>query len=667
MSVRGGGATVFVAGALAVAVLAVGARVSTAIGAQSLALVWPASGASLLWLLASRGPRARVTSLLASTVVIGLAMAVTGAGGPLALIVAGASGLQLAGCFLLLRRLTPSLLGVGGSAGLHDLRSLVGFLGALLVGTLAGALAASGLIEVLVPDEPAGSGLGDWWGRHFAGAVIVGAVGHLGWEWLRDHRRGGVDAAAGRPERSTRPTSTYARWPEVAALVAVTAAAYGFVFAYAEAQLAFALVSVAVWAGARLPTTWAGLLSASCGVVACAFTLAGLGPFAGLDTLQLNALVTQAFVITVVLTTLAVAVGRDERLALLAELAEANRDKDARIELLDAVTEAMDEGIAVVDADGRVVRSNRAARTVIRSDIYRPDGSRLEEHERPSFRARREGRVVLQDIAIAAADGSRRILSLRAVPLSQGATGGEAQAALVVSRDVTDERVAQDRLSEFAEVAAHDLRTPLTATRGWVEQAADLVQDLAPGPARDGLAHALGRAERTADRMGDLISDLLASAGKATLEPEEVALGGPDGLLTQIGRELRCEPYLDLDPGLPALHADRDLTHQLFTNLVSNAVKYVAPGVQPRVEVSGSVHGGRAVLRVADNGIGVPEDQREQIFDRLHRAPSSAGAYVGTGLGLSICRDVVERHGGSIRCEPRPGGGTVFVVELAAA
>jgi len=657
VSGRGAATTVFVVGLLAVAGLGLGARVSTAIGAQSLALVWPATGASLLWFLASRGTGARLLSLAASTATVALVMAVTGSGWLLAAIVAGSAALQLVCCVLLLRQWSPSLLGVRGTVGLHDLRTLVGFLAALLVGTLAGALAASSLIEVLVPVEPAGSGPGDWWGRHFAGAVIVGAVGHLAWErWRAPWRR----AVA-------QPSSPYAGMPETVVLVLVAIGVNVVVFTYVEASLAFAVVCVAVWAGARLPTVWATLLSSACGAAACAFTLAGAGPFADLETPQLSALVTQAFVITVVLTTLAVAVGRDERLALLAELAGANRDAGAQIELLDAVTEAMDEGIAVVDADGRVVRSNKAARVVVRSEIYRTDGTRLDEHERPSHRARREGRVVWQDIAIAGADGSRRILSLRAVPLAQGAVDGEARAALVVSRDVTDERVAQDRLNEFAEVAAHDLRTPLTATRGWVEQAADLVQDLPPGPLRDGLAHALGRAERTADRMGELISDLLASAGKATLEPETVRLAGPEGLLARIAREQRCEGHVAVDATVPDLYVDRDLGHQLFTNLVSNAVKYVAPGVDPCVEVTGQVHGGRAVLRVSDNGIGVPEDQREQIFDRLHRAPSSAGAYAGTGLGLSICRDVVDRHGGSIRCEPRPGGGTVFVVELAAA
>ncbi len=663
VSVRGGGAAVFVVGLLAVVGLGLGARVATAIGAQSLALVWPASGAALLWYLASRGRLGRSLSLAAMTVAVALVMVVTGSGWSLAWIVAVAASVQTVCCALLLRQWAPSLLGVRGGASLHDLRSLVGFLGALLLGTLVGALLASGLIDLVVPEQPRGSGVADWWGRHFAGVVIVGAVGHLVWEWWRARR--GI--APVRAVSAPHPRTPYAGWPEVLALVLVAVTTYGFVFTYGRAQLAFALVSVAVWAGARLPTLWAGLLSACCGTAACGLTLAGIGPFASLETPQLNALVTQAFVLTVALTTLAVAVGRDERLALLAELAEANRHAGARIELLDAVTEAMDEGIAVVDAEGTVVRSNRAASSVVTAEIYRLDGSRIAEDDRPSYRARREGRTILEDVAIAGPGGSRRIIALRAVPLSQGVVDGEPAAALVVSRDVTDERVAQDRLHEFAEVAAHDLRTPLTATRGWVEQAADLVEDLPPGPARDGLAHALSRAERTADRMAELIRDLLASAGKSTLEPETVSLAGPGGLLPGIAREQRCEPYLVVDASLPALHADRDLCHQLFTNLVSNAVKYVAPGVEPRVEVTGEVHGGRAVIRVGDNGIGVPDDQREQIFDRLYRAPTSAGSYAGTGLGLSICRDVVERHGGSIRCEARPQGGTTFVVELQAA
>jgi signal transduction histidine kinase len=88
--------------------------------------------------------------------------------------------------------------------------------------------------------------------------------------------------------------------------------------------------------------------------------------------------------------------------------------------------------------------------------------------------------------------------------------------------------------------------------------------------------------------------------------------------------------------------------------------------VRPRVDVRGQRSGDWLELRVSDNGIGIPEDQRELVFERFHRAHDSA--YRGTGLGLAICRSIVDRHGGSIRAEAGPGGrGTTFVLTLPAS
>jgi signal transduction histidine kinase len=116
--------------------------------------------------------------------------------------------------------------------------------------------------------------------------------------------------------------------------------------------------------------------------------------------------------------------------------------------------------------------------------------------------------------------------------------------------------------------------------------------------------------------------------------------------------------------------ADPGLVRQLFDNLLGNAVKYVAPGVRPRVDVrartdDGPGDGDWAEIRVTDNGIGIPEDQRELVFETFHRVQRDG--YQGTGLGLAICRRIVERHGGSIHAEPGPDGhGTTMVVRLPA-
>lgn len=103
---------------------------------------------------------------------------------------------------------------------------------------------------------------------------------------------------------------------------------------------------------------------------------------------------------------------------------------------------------------------------------------------------------------------------------------------------------------------------------------------------------------------------------------------------------------------------------QVLDDLLGNAVTYVAPGVRPRVSVSGRVAGDRLELHVADNGIGIPEGQHERVFETFFRA--HADAYRVTGLGLAIVRRAVERCGGTVRVTGAPGGGSCFELRLAA-
>jgi hypothetical protein len=100
---------------------------------------------------------------------------------------------------------------------------------------------------------------------------------------------------------------------------------------------------------------------------------------------------------------------------------------------------------------------------------------------------------------------------------------------------------------------------------------------------------------------------------------------------------------------------------------VGNALKYVQPGRSARIDITaGPRSPGWVRMEIADRGIGIPDDDKPNIFESFHRAQSAAG-YAGTGLGLAICRRIVERHGGAIGVTDNPGGGTRFFFTLPAA
>ena len=170
---------------------------------------------------------------------------------------------------------------------------------------------------------------------------------------------------------------------------------------------------------------------------------------------------------------------------------------------------------------------------------------------------------------------------------------------------------------------------------------------------------------RGATRMNSLIEGLLlyARAEGAVLDRTPVDV---DTMVCDVARELSVvadSPVRVTREELPSLWVEPVLFRQVVANVLGNGVKYVAPGIAPRVHVS--AHRDPATdawtLRFADNGIGIAPESRERVFDVFHRETTD---YPGTGIGLAICRRIVERHGGKIWIEPGPDGGSVVHVRM---
>ncbi|PPK62069.1 PAS domain S-box protein [Actinokineospora auranticolor] len=220
---------------------------------------------------------------------------------------------------------------------------------------------------------------------------------------------------------------------------------------------------------------------------------------------------------------------------------------------------------------------------------------------------------------------------------------------------------ANDELDRFTAIVAHDLKSPLTAIVGYADVLAETV-----GAGAEGIeVKAVGAITRAASRMGTMIDDLLAYA-HACHEPlrlEPVDLGAVvDDLAGEARAGAAGEVVITHDP-LPVPSAHPTLLRLVLANLVGNAVKYVAPGVTPRVHVGAEWADGEVTIRVTDNGIGIDPNSRERVFAMFHRERTPE-SYQGTGIGLSTCRRVVERHGGRIWIEPGRRAGTSICFTL---
>jgi signal transduction histidine kinase len=218
---------------------------------------------------------------------------------------------------------------------------------------------------------------------------------------------------------------------------------------------------------------------------------------------------------------------------------------------------------------------------------------------------------------------------------------------------------------EFLSAAAHDLRTPLTVVLG---QAELLERRVARDPAAPPDAAGISRMVREARRLRDLVTELLDAQrleqGAEVMDLEPVDLRS----VVESVRRRYHDQGIDLKVTVPAEAAigsiDGPRFEQVIDNLVENAIKYTSSGILPEVELA--VESGEARILVTDHGVGVPEDERDRIFDRFYRATNVQGTTeTGIGLGLYICRRIVEAHSGRIWVEPAPGGGSTFAVVIA--
>jgi light-regulated signal transduction histidine kinase (bacteriophytochrome) len=220
-------------------------------------------------------------------------------------------------------------------------------------------------------------------------------------------------------------------------------------------------------------------------------------------------------------------------------------------------------------------------------------------------------------------------------------------------------------LEDFAHVASHDLQEPLRKIQTFADLLVTAYRTSLDDKARDYLE----RMQRAAGRMQALVLDLLKYS-RITSKPEPLTrfnLREPVEEAVQDLGVLLAETAgrVEIDE-LPEIEADRVQMRQLFQNLIGNGLKYrreLEPVV--RVYSRSTTSSPLWKIHVEDNGIGFDEGYLDKIFKPFERLHGKSAPYPGTGIGLAICRRIVERHGGSITAESRPGKGSTFIVKLA--
>jgi two-component system phosphate regulon sensor histidine kinase PhoR len=359
--------------------------------------------------------------------------------------------------------------------------------------------------------------------------------------------------------------------------------------------------------------------------------------------------------------------GRDE----LGEMADSLNHLAGELQRaeMQALIDAMSEGVLAVDAQGRVRRANPAARRMFSLGAD-PRGIGPEEvARRPQFLEM--VRHVLQGSAVPATelavDGRSLLASAQPLP-----PGG----AVMVFLDVSQLRRLEDVRRDFVANASHELKTPLTAIRGYSET---LLDPELPPELRSRFA---GTVKDNAERLQRIVDDLLdlsrLESGGWRVQPEIVSVADLAreawGGFRDAAARKQARLAVSVPPDAEFVHADPAALRQILSNLFSNALRYVPEGGEITVRAHAAAPQptsvdapGWVTVEVSDDGAGIPSAHLPRIFERFYRADAARSREEGgTGLGLAIVKHMVEGHGGTVGAESRPGRGTTIRFTLPA-
>lgn len=224
------------------------------------------------------------------------------------------------------------------------------------------------------------------------------------------------------------------------------------------------------------------------------------------------------------------------------------------------------------------------------------------------------------------------------------------------------EKTSETR-GEFIDLVSHELSSLLTPAKTYV----DMLEEERLGEIKRSQKEKLSEIQSKFDQIENLVEDMLdlsrIEADRIRKGEESVSISDMiETVLDELDSEIKAKKHelkLDIDGGLPNIVGDPRLLEKVFRNLISNAIQYTPPG--GKIEIETKKSGGKIHTKISDNGIGIPEEEQEKIFEKFYRRETEkAGKARGLGIGLAITKNFVELHGGDIWVESEVGEGSTF-------
>jgi PAS domain S-box-containing protein len=498
------------------------------------------------------------------------------------------------------------------------------------------------------------------------------------------------------------------RFLETLALMAAFAASAWIIFGdvladpAASASFLYIIAPPIIWAALRFSPREATTGMFIVAILAIWGTVTGHGPFVRMSISE-SLFYLQAFMGVVTVSATVIAINAEERRRVEEDLKKSNHDLTRETKRLgeekgrtEALLAGIGEGVIAVDRRGRILAMNPAAERMFEVDLQEMRGRHVSEaialqdekgrpvpeDDRPINISLKTGRTVSTSLASALyftrKDGSRFPIAVTSAVVK---VGGELHGGIDVFRDISKEKEIDRAKTEFVSLASHQLRTPLTTAKWYMELLQSDGKALKPEQKTN-----MEEVRRSMQRMSELVNDLLSvsriergvfSVAQTRVDPVELTKKVIEDYRLQLQEKgmMLKESY---DDPPKAVMADPQLLHIAIEDLVSNGIKYNSPGGTLTIGLSrkraGEAIGGRKaakdslLITIADNGWGIPTHQQEKIFTKFFRAKNVLDREVeGTGLGLYITKAIIEKTGGEIWFESQEGKGTSFFVLLPAA
>ncbi|MEN2985931.1 MAG: ATP-binding protein [Thermodesulfovibrionaceae bacterium] len=361
--------------------------------------------------------------------------------------------------------------------------------------------------------------------------------------------------------------------------------------------------------------------------------------------------------------------------------------KDAVLELQDTlaylttIIDNMADGLIVVDKDGIISHVNPAASEMFGKQEFEMVGKNIKildpELDKLVNKSLIKEEVVSTEINLVDGRVGKAVAkSIKKEYFSEESEAKGLLGSVILIRDITQEKEIDRLKTEFITVVSHELRTPLTSILGFVEMINKKFNDTiisqlnladekilkVVNKINKNLNIILSEGERITSLINNILDISKLESGQISWKFEETSIQeiiiNAYKALSSLFEQRGLPCYIEIQPNLPPIKVDKEKMIQVVINLLSNAIKFTEKGY---VKCKASLNGKEVLVSVEDTGIGIPESEKDKIFEKFKQVGDLIKSKPkGTGLGLAISKQIIEAHGGKIWVESEVGKGSTF-------